>query len=261
MDGTVDYALANGVAWLTVNHVRRLNALNLAMWRAIPALVARALADREVRVIALRGAGGKAFSAGADISRFASERHGAVAVRAYDEAVALAEEAVAQAGKPTLALVEGICFGGGLGLASACDLRLANASARFCVPAARLGIGYAPRGLARLARLIGPSATAEVFFTARVYAAGEALRLGLVNQVFDDAGFASLAAAVLQGIAANAPLTLAAAKSALLELARPDVQQDFSVTEALVAACYDSADYAEGQAAFAAKRAPGFHGQ
>ena len=261
MTGTIGLTTADGIARLVISQPEKLNAISLPMWLSLPAFIARAVADPAVRLIVLAGEGRKAFSAGADISRFGGERQGAAAVKAYDAAVAQAETALVNASKPTIALIEGICFGGGVGLACACDIRLANASARFRVPAAKLGIGYAPRGLARLAQLVGPSHCAEIFFSARTYAAAQAQAMGLVNQVWADAAFEDNAADYLANMAQNAPLSLQAAKLALLELGIPEAARNFAAAEAMVAGCYESQDYAEGQAAFAEKRAPVFTGR
>ena len=261
MTGTLAYAVANGIARLTITQPDRLNAMTLAMWQAVPELVARAEADPQVRLLALAGAGTAAFCAGADISRFWAERSGAAAVKAYDADVARAETALAQASKPTLALVRGICFGGGIGLALACDLRLADTAARFRIPAARLGIGYAPQGVARCVRRLGLAATAELLFTARIFSADEALAQGLVSRIFANDSFGAQSAEYLAMIVQNAPLSLRAAKATLTELEKPEAQRDFSRAEAMVAACYDSADYAEGQQAFLDKRPPQFTGR
>ena len=259
MTGTITYGSENGLARLQINQPDRLNAMSLDMWRALPNLMARAGADPAVRAIVLAGTGPRAFCAGADISRFATERSGAAAA-AYDGLVERAETALAESAKPTIALLRGICYGGGVGLALACDLRVADDAATFCVPAARLGIGYAPTGVARCARRLGFGATAEIFFTARVFSASEALALGLATRVFPVESFAAEADAYLAAIAENAPLALRAVKAALLELDKLEAQRDFSNAQACVAACHDSADYAEGQAAFAQKRPPQFRG-
>ena len=260
MTGTITYAAENGLARLQISQQHRLNAMSLDMWRLLPDLIARAGADPTVRAIVLAGSGTRAFCAGADISRFAAERSGAAAAAAYDGCVERAETALAESAKPTIALLRGICYGGGVGLALACDLRLADDSATFRVPAAKLGIGYAPHGVARCVRRLGFGATAEIFFTARVFCASQALALGLATRVFPVADFAAEADAYLAAIAENAPLSLRAVKAALRELDKPEAQRDFSHAKAAVAACYDSADYAEGQAAFAQKRPPQFQG-
>ena len=260
MTGTIAYTVENGLARLEISQPQRLNAMSLDMWRCLPGLIARAEADPKVRALVLAGSGTRAFCAGADISRFATERSGAAAVIAYDGCVERAETALAEAAKPTIALLRGICFGGGVGLALACDLRLADEAATFCVPAAKLGIGYAPHGVARCVRRLGYGATADIFFTARVFSAPQALAIGLATRVFPVAGFAAEADAYLAAIVANAPLSLRAVKSALVELEKPETQRDFAGAEAIIATCYDSADYAEGQAAFAQKRPPQFQG-
>ncbi|OYX82020.1 MAG: enoyl-CoA hydratase, partial [Azorhizobium sp. 35-67-5] len=150
--------------------------------------------------------------------------------------------------------------GGGFGLALACDIRLARADARFRVPAARLGLGYGFEGVSLLARKLGPDATADILFSARILDASEAERLGVVAQVWSAETFADESGAYLDSVAANAPLTLMAAKAALVELAKPEATRDTGAVARLVTACFASADYKEGQAAFKEKRTPQFRG-
>ncbi|MBV1706988.1 MAG: enoyl-CoA hydratase/isomerase family protein [Hyphomicrobiales bacterium] len=261
MSGEISARVKSGIATLTLATPARLNAISLPMWQSLPGLVARAEADADVRVIALTGAGHKAFSAGADIARFGEERHDTASARLYDEAVDAAESALTAAQKPTVALINGLCFGGGMGLALACDFRLAAASAQFRLPPARLGIGYAFAGVERLVAAIGAAAAAHVLFTAMPFDAGQALTWGLVQQIIPEAEFAAASHVLLQSIADNAPLSLLAAKAALRELARPGRDHDTSLVEAAVARCYESDDYREGRAAFAEKRKPVFTGR
>jgi enoyl-CoA hydratase len=181
-------------------------------------------------------------------------------VARYNAAVARAEEALAALPMPSVAAIRGYCIGGGLSIALRCDLRLAASDARFAIPAARLGLGYGAEGVAVLARLVGPSVAADMLFTARRIGAEEALRTGLVNRVMPPEDWAGAVDETAEGIAGNAPLTLRAAKAALQDLARPEAARDPDRLAALVRACYDSADYREGQAAFAEKRAPVFRG-
>lgn len=254
------YAAEGALARITISQPAKMNAMAFHMWQALPDLVARAVADREVRAIVLEGDGDKAFCAGADISQFGDQRSDPAAVAAYDRAVAEGMAALAQAAKPTIAVIRGICFGGGFGLAMACDIRLARADARFRVPAARLGLGYGFDGVSLLARKLGPDATADILFSARVLDAGEAERLGVVAKVWNAESFDAEAGAYLDGVAANAPLTLLAAKAALKELSKPEAARDTAEVSRLVAACFGSADYKEGQAAFKEKRTPQFRG-
>jgi enoyl-CoA hydratase/carnithine racemase len=157
-----------------------------------------------------------------------------------------------------IAAISGICYGGGIGLALACDLRYAAPSARFRMPAARLGLGYGLAGLSRMSAVMGVAAASELFYSARVYDAPAAAQMRLVHSVQDDVfGFADAMAA---DIAANAPLTLRAAKlgfRAILDA------QDVGAAEVQTAVerCFASQDYAEGRAAFKDKRTPGFTGR
>ena len=260
MSGEVGYRVARGVALLTLSQPAKFNAMTLAMWRAIPVLAARAAADASVRVVLVQGEGQRAFCAGADISQFGSARTGADAAIAYDRDVGLAYAALTECPKPVVAAIAGICFGGGLGLAMACDIRLARADARFRIPAARLGLGYAYANVAMLERRVGLAAASDILFSARVVDAAEALRMAIVGAVFSADDFDAGVTDYVAAIAENAPLSLIAAKRALIEVQKPDALRDVAGANAAVAACFDSADYAEGQRAFAAKRKPAFVG-
>ncbi|TVR06427.1 MAG: enoyl-CoA hydratase [Salinarimonadaceae bacterium] len=249
-----------GIARLVLSNPRRKNALTLAMWRALPDLVRACEDDPEVRALILAGAGGD-FCSGADISEFRVNRADEAAARIYDVAVREANTALAEAGKPTVALVRGICYGGGVALALACDLRIAASDARFRIPAGRLGLGYSLSDIGLVAGAIGAAATADLVFSARVFDATDALRDGLVRMTFDTAEFDARAKDYVEAIAENAPLTLAAAKAALVELRKPDAARDPERVAAMVARCAASEDFAEGRAAFAEKRTPIFRGR
>jgi enoyl-CoA hydratase/carnithine racemase len=249
-----------GLAVLVVDNPARLNALTSSMWAAIPRLIGEAEADRNVRVIVLKGAGGKAFSAGADISEFDSARTGDAA-KAYDALNHAAFEALLGATKPTVAMIEGFCLGGGLGIAACCDLRIANDAATFAIPAAKLGLGYHPRWVRTLLTLAPSAAVKELLFTGRRFTASEALAMGLVNRVYPAAVLEGEMRALAEMIASNAPMTIRAAKAAIDALTLKPETADIARLEALVKACFDSADYAEGRKAFAEKRKPQFKGQ
>lgn len=261
MSASVRYEVAGGLARLILDQPARMNAMTFDMWAAIPSLVAKADADAAARVIVVEGAGDKAFCAGADISQFGEKRTGAEATRAYDEAVSAGMAALAKTGKPSVAVIRGICFGGGFALALSCDIRLARADARFRIPAARLGIGFAYANTESMTRKLGVSAVADILLTARVLDVDDATRVGAVTKAWHPDTFEAEASAYLSAIAANAPLTLRAVKGALAELTKPEAERDRARAEALVAACFDSADYREGQAAFLEKRSPRFQGR
>jgi len=257
----IDYEAGKGVARLTINQPAKMNAMTFDMWSALPALIARAESDADVRVIVLTGAGDRAFCAGADISQFGEKRTGEDAVKAYELAVSGGMDAVADAKKPVVARIRGVAFGGGLALALCCDLRISSVDSRFRIPAARLGLGYAFANVEALVHRIGLGPTSDLLLSARIVDGAEAERLGLVNKTWSNDTFEAQAQSYIDAIASNAPLTLAALKKSLVETAKPHDQRDRKGADALVAECFRSEDYKEGQAAFKEKRVPDFKGR
>ncbi len=250
---------AGGVVRLTLNRPAKHNAVDYGMWRGIASAVDSFSADDRVRVVVVRGAGGRAFSAGADISEFSRHRHGDAA-GAYNDAVAAAHRAVADCPKPTLAEIAGYCIGGGLGLALACDLRIATDHSCFGIPAARLGLGYDYASLKALVGIVGPAAAKEILFTARRFSAAEAAACGLVNRVVAGRELEAAVAGTVRRIAANAPLTVRASKRIVGEILKDPDRRDRVLCDRLVAECFASDDYGEGRRAFLDKREPRFRG-
>lgn len=248
------------VGWMIFNNEARRNAVRLDMWQAIPGILAQFEADPAVRVIALTGAGSRAFVSGADISQFAEQRSDEAQTASYDRISAAATKAIKDVRKPTVAVIRGYCIGGGLGIAAACDLRWATERSTFGVPAGRLGLGYAHQGVKTLLDIVGPAYTKEIFYTARQFTAAEAQVMGFVNRVVPEEGFDARVEAELATIAGNAPLTLAALKLTVGELLRGHAG-DLGRADAAVAACFRSADYTEGRTAFMEKRPPVFQGR
>ena len=250
------------VGWITFNNPVKHNALSVAMWRALPEALDRLEADPAIRVIVLKGAGERAFVSGADISEFATMRASEAAVAAYDELAEGATQRLRGADRPTIAMIRGYCMGGGLGLAIACDMRIASAGALFAIPAARLGVGYRIGSLKLLTDLVGPAFAKEILITARRFNASEAERIGLVNKVVPDDTLADEVDGYCSAIAANAPLSMRASKHLIAELARTGAEGvDAALCEELVSACFTSADYTEGRTAFMEKRPPKFTGR
>jgi enoyl-CoA hydratase/carnithine racemase len=230
------------------------------MWEAIPGAIAPLAADPDVRVVVMRGHGEDAFASGADISEFQERRSDPASAAAYEEVTARAFEALVGYEKPLVAMIHGVCIGGGLAIAASADLRVAADDARLALPPARLGIGYHMGGVERIVGIVGPSAASEIFFTARQYTAAEALGIGLVNQVVPKGELQAFTERYAGGIAANAPLTLRAAKRAIRETQRDAASRDHEAVRRLIAACFSSQDYAEGVRAFLEKRPPRFRG-
>ena len=252
------------VATVTLSNPERYNAMSLAMWVKLAETLDRLRHRANTRVLILRGAGDRAFVSGADISEFGANRSNAAGVAAYDRAVEQAQSALVEFPRPVIAAISGICYGGGLGLALACDLRYCSPNAKFRMPAARLGLGYAQKGIERMTLVLGLARASELFYTARVCDGGEAARIGLVHSVH--AAVFEHVDAIAAQISENAPLSIAAAKLAFdtiaAHLAQPgnDRVKTAAVTAA-VDACFASADYAEGRSAFAEKRPPRFTGE
>lgn len=247
------------VVRLVLDNPERRNAIGADMWLGIPRAIDEFNDDAAVRVIVVRGEGTQAFAAGADISEFEKNRSSRNQVQAYEEATSAAHHAIESSPKPVIALIHGFCVGGGLAVALSCDLRYADASARFAIPAARLGLGYGVHGTGRLVATVGHANAREIMFSARRYNADEAVAMGLVNRVLPDTELDGYVQKFALELAENAPLTMAASKAVINALAEPS--GDFSAAQAAVARCMNSEDYVEGRRAFMEKRKAHFKGK
>jgi enoyl-CoA hydratase len=260
MSGDIGIDTAGGVATLRLRNPARRNAISTEMWDQLAAFAAQVSARQDVRLVVIRGDGDKAFSAGADVTGFATARSGTENARAYDDLVEETCRLIEAIAQPTLAVIVGACMGAGASLAASCDLRLATDDAFFAVPAARLGLGYDPRGIKRCLRVFGTEATREMIYTAERLPARRAGELGVLSAVVPSKDIDRIAAEWIMRIAANAPLTIKAAKMAI----RAHLADDATIlAEAgkLYAAADASTDYAEGRRAFAEKRPPRFTGK
>jgi enoyl-CoA hydratase/carnithine racemase len=249
---------ATGVAWVVLERPARRNAVTGAMWRELARLFIELSGLDGVRVIVLTGAGDH-FCAGADISEFAETRSGPAAAHAYERDVDACTEAIAASPKPTIAAVRGFCLGGGCGLAMACDFRLADRTARFGIPAARLGIVYGVLDSRNLLALVGLANAKRILFTARRFDAVEAARIGFVDEVVDDR-LDEATRAFAATLAENAPISIAGAKLTLAALATGAVAERGAEIDAFAERSAASQDYREGVGAFLDKRAPRFTG-
>ena len=251
----------NAVGWVIFSNPAKFNAVSHDMWAALPSAIAAFEADPEVRMIVITGEGEKAFISGADISQFEKSRGSAEAQEIYNRAVVEAYEAPVRCSKPVVAKIRGICMGGGLGLAAACDVRIAADDAVFRMPAARLGLGYNYTGITRFVQLLGQANTSDIFFSARTFNAADALEMGCVNRVVPVADLDREFDAYCELLSENAPLTMAAAKFAIRQTALDATTRDLEQTARMIEACFSSEDYREGRKAFMEKRKPHFTGK
>lgn len=250
--------IGDGIGWMIFNNPQRHNALSLEMWEGIGDILEHFAENPDVRVIIMRGAGGKAFVSGADISEFDKARANAEQRASYGVIAGRATNWLAKIEKPLIGLIEGYCIGGGLATALAADVRFATPDSRFGIPAAKLGLGYEYEGLSKLARLVGPSRARDIMFSARFMPASEAKDMGLVNFIHERDEIESACIEYATTIAGNAPLTVQAAKAALNAWERGGRQDEVEAVRAMIDDCFNSEDYKEGRKAFAAKRKPNF---
>ncbi len=249
--------LSAPVATLTIDRPAKRNAIRLGMWQAVPELVAAVAQAPGVRALLVRGAGDGPFSAGADIAEFHTVRKDEVAAVAYSRAVHAAEQALAGLSKPTVALVQGFCVGGGCELALACDLRVADETARFGITPSKLGVVYNQSSTARLVDVVGPAWARYLLLTAELVDAATALRIGLVHEVHPVSAAAGAAQRLAGILAGRAPVSVAGGKALIARAAHGSAAED-GWAQRWYAASYRSPEYAEGVAAFTGKREPDF---
>jgi len=254
--GDLTLDIDGAVATLTLNRPQARNAMNSAMWRTIPDIVKSVSDDASLRLLLVRGAGGH-FASGADIAEFPTVFADREAALNYGRLVSAATGALANLGKPVIAVMEGYCIGAGLAVALACDLRIAAEDARLGAPPAKLGLLYSLIDTRRLISAIGLSAAKAMLFTGALYPATEALRLGLVDETHAPKTLEAAVAAKAQAICAASPWSIQHAK-AMAALIEHGAVEETDQTRAWYADAAVGADFKEGLAAFHARRKPVF---
>ena len=250
----------DGVGYITFNNPEKHNAVSIEMWDALEQILDGFRSSQDIRVIVLSGAGGKAFVSGADISKFDKERSSKEAVLSYNKRTQKVYENLETFPKPTIAMIDGYCIGGGLNLAVCCDIRICSEKSKFAMPAAKLSLGYPFSSIKRLFDVMGPGMAKHFMFTAEKISASEALACGLVQKLVSEDSIDSYVKDYALNIANNAPLTIKAMKQIAIEISKNSDERDLLLCEKLSSACFDSEDYKEGRKAFMEKRKPNFQG-
>lgn len=248
-----------GIVTLVLNRPHKLNAMTKPLWRALGEAFRSLHEDDTVRCIVLRGAGGKAFSPGNDISEFETERSNVEQARAYGAIMHETLAAMRECRHPSVALIEGICVGGGLEIAGSCDLRICGESSRFGAPINRLGLVMAYPEIDALLRLAGRAATLEILLEGRIFGAAEAKEKGLVTRIVPDAKVEEEAYATATRIADGAPLVARWHKKFLDRLEQGTPLTAGELEEGY--ACFGTEDFRIGYRAFLAKEKPAFEGR
>jgi enoyl-CoA hydratase len=251
MSGSVRIERDGPIGRVTIDNPQRRNAMSSAMFVQLREHLQTLDDDPEVRVIALRGAGDRAFSAGADITE----------INTGIERPPASSDATFGVATPLVAMIQGACMGVGMLLALSADVRIAADDARFAVPAARLGIAYPYAGVRQLVAAAGPAAAAEILLSGAVFDAADAARWGLVSRVVAKADLEATVDEVTTAIAKAAPLSVRASKTAIAAVLAGSPPAAVADAETAIRACWESEDLREGQRAFAEKRTPDFEGR
>jgi len=252
--------IEEGVGYITFNNPDKHNAVSIEMWDALEKILDDFRNSNKIRVIVLNGAGGKSFVSGADISKFDKERSSKEAVLSYNKRTQKVYELLESFPKPTIAMIDGYCIGGGLNLAVCCDIRICSEKSKFAMPAAKLSLGYPFSSIKRLFDVMGPGMAKHFMFTAEKISATEALACGLVQKLISEDSIDSYVKDYALTISNNAPLTIKAMKQIGIEILKNPDERDLLLCEKLASACFDSEDYKEGRKAFMEKRKPNFKG-
>ena len=250
----------NGIGWIIFNNAEKRNAVSLQMAKRAAECIKEHEENDEVRVLIIKGEGGKSFVSGADISEFEKIRSTPEGVKVYETTSNQMYQGLRDCAKTTIAMIQGYCMGGGVALACACDFRICSKDAIFSVPAARLGISYGPNHTRWVVEAVGLSSAKEILMTARRYSAEKAHGIGLVNHLVENSEIEEFTIQYAATIVKNAPLSVLAAKVIARQVSKISRDWDRELCSEWMKKCASSQDYKEGRRAFMEKRLPNFTG-
>ncbi|MDF2035841.1 enoyl-CoA hydratase/isomerase family protein [Bacillus sp. CMF12] len=248
---------AGEIAYVCFNRPEKRNALSYDIWTKIPDLIAECESDSTVKVIILKGTGSAAFSAGADISEFKTLRYTAEGAEKYNEATMVAEKAIMKSSKPTIAMIQGFCVGGGCEIAVACDFRFSDENGKFGITPAKLGLVYNTPGTKNVVDLVGPAKAKDILFTGRLLDAEEAYRIGLIDRIIPAVSIKEETLAYAELICKNAQQSVRGSKKIINDVLS-GAEEDSPEAAKLVIESFLSDDYKEGVHSFLEKRKPNF---
>ena len=250
----------NNIGWMIINNPERRNAISLEMREAMTQVFVEYEKDPDIRVLIIKGHGGKAFISGADISEFKEVRNNYEAEKLYAKATDVMTSAMNAFSKPIIAMIEGYCVGGGVATAIAADIRIAADNTKYAIPAAKLGLAYGFDNLRQLVELVGPANAKRILFTADMLDANTAHHMGLINEIVEVDKLEQYVIDTANRISINAPLTIMASKERVKHILRSEVS-DLKKLDQLSEQCFNSNDFKEGREAFMEKRKPNFTGK
>ncbi|GIP34324.1 enoyl-CoA hydratase-related protein [Paenibacillus sp. J2TS4] len=252
------YMEKNGeIATVYLNRPDKRNAMNYQMWVAIGELMDQCEQDKEIKFVVFRGVDESAFAAGADISEFKTLRYTAVAADRYNRATLVAEEKIMHLSKPTIAMIQGFCVGGGCEIALACDFRFSDGSGKFGITPAKLGLVYNLPGTKNLVDLVGPAKAKDILFTGRLLDAEEALNIGLIDRIYSSDEIKAKTYEYAEGICRNAQFAVRGSKYIIGKVCEGETRDTDEIAK-LVLDSFETEDYREGVDAFLEKRKPKF---
>lgn len=244
-------------AIVSFNRAEKRNAFNLEMWRILYDIVQICEKDNRIKVVIFKGIDSTSFAAGADISEFKTHRYTAEGASSYNKIAMAAEHAVRQLSKPTIALIQGYCVGGGMEIALACDFRFSDPSGKFGITPAKLGLVYNTPGTKDLLELVGPSKTKDILFTGRLLDAAESYQIGLIDRIYESNEIDVMTRQYAETICINAQMSVRGAKLSIKKILQGNNEDDEELSQ-MILASFESEDYKEGVQAFLERRKPFF---